>query len=370
VNPGRLAAVLAVLALASPAAAQAPNASKGANAKKPWSAPRTPDGKPDLQGTWTNATITPLERAPGAKLELSEEDAALQERRARLGREADEQASDPNRAAPPVGGSVRKPSPGGTEPTYLDRLFALGGGAVGGYNSFWIHPGEGVVRIGGVPRSSILVDPPDGRVPQLTPEGRARMAAAAETRAKQGGEFDHPELRPMAERCLLSFGFALFGPALLPNYFYNNNYQIVQTPDHVMILVEMVHDARIIRIGPNAGQHPPKHIRSWLGDSIGRWEGDTLVVETTNFHPLQAFRGSSDDLKLIERFTRVDPETILYRFTIDDPATFTRPWSGELPFKATSERIYEYACHEGNYAMSNVLSGERAQEKKRAEAKK
>jgi hypothetical protein len=154
---------------------------------------------------------------------------------------------------------------------------------------------------------------------------------------------------------------------MLPNYFYNNNYQIVQTKDHVMILVEMVHDARVIRIG---GQHAPKHVRPWMGDSIGSWEGDTLVVETTNFHPLQNFRGASENLKVIERFTRADRDTILYKFTIDDPTTFTKPWSGEVPFRKSSERIYEYACHEGNYAMSNVLSGERAQEKARTAAQK
>jgi len=147
---------------------------------------------------------------------------------------------------------------------------------------------------------------------------------------------------------------------MLPNYFYNNNYQIVQTKDHVMILVEMVHDVRVIRMG---GEHGPKHLRPWMGDSIGRWEGDTLVVETTNFHPLQIFRGASENLKVTERFTRTGPETILYKFTIDDPTTFTRPWSGEVPFTRTNELIYEYACHEGNYALSNILSGERARER-------
>jgi hypothetical protein len=181
------------------------------------------------------------------------------------------------------------------------------------------------------------------------------------------GQYDHPESRPLGERCLLSFGSSS-GPPMLPNYFYNNNYEIVQTPDSVMILVEMVHDARLIRIGPNAAPHPPQHIRPWMGDSIARWEGDTLVVETTNFHPQQVFRGASDNLKVIERFTRADKDTILYKFTIDDPTTFTKPWSGEVPFRASTERIYEYACHEGNYALSNVLSGERSQEKQRAQA--
>jgi hypothetical protein len=328
--------------------------------------PRTPDGKPDLQGYWTNATITMLERAPGARLELSEEEAAALERRTRLALEARENPSDPNRAAPPVGGALRPPSPGGPEPTALDRLWQAGAGPVGGYNSFWIHPGDRPIRVGGVARSSIIVDPPDGRVPPLTPEARARLAAAAERRKTLGGDFDHPELRPLGERCLLSFGSSS-GPPMLPNYFYNNNYQIVQTRDHVMILVEMVHDARIVRIG---GEHPPSQIRPWMGDSIGRWEGDTLVVETTNFHPSQTFRGASEKLRVVERFDRVDRDTILYRFTIDDPTTFTSPWSGELPFRATSEPIYEYACHEGNYGLSNVLSGARYQEKAQAAAPK
>jgi hypothetical protein len=152
---------------------------------------------------------------------------------------------------------------------------------------------------------------------------------------------------------------------MLPNYFYNNNYQIVQTRDHVMILIEMVHDVRVIRMG---GTHVPAHIRPWMGDSIGRWEGDTLVVETTNFHPLQRLRGSSDNLKVIERFTRTGPDTILYKFTVDDATTFTQPWSGEVPFNRTNDLIYEYACHEANYALSNILSGER--EKEREQAKK
>jgi hypothetical protein len=163
---------------------------------------------------------------------------------------------------------------------------------------------------------------------------------------------------------------------MLPNYFYNNNYTIVQTKDHVMIMTEMVHDARIIRIGDTT--HPPKNVRPWLGDSIGRWEGDTLVVETTNIHPMQleqpsilwAYRGATENLKVTERFTRTGPDTILYRFTMDDPATFTAPFTGELPFTKMDEQIYEYACHEGNYAMQNILQGERAKEKRDAEAKK
>ena len=273
---------VAVLALGS-AGAQAPAkpAAKPAAPTRPWAVPRTPDGKPDLQGNWSNATITPLERLGGGDLVLSEDAAALQEKRARLGLAAREADSDPNREAPPKGGSQRPVSPGGDEPTYLDRLWQAGAGTVGGYNSFWIDPGERVTRIDGQPRSSLLIDPPDGRVPALTPDGRARIAAAAAERKKQGGEFDHPELRPLAERCIMSFGNNA-GPPMLPNYFYNNNYTIVQTRDHVMIMTEMVHDARVVRIG---GTHPPASVRPWMGDSIGRWEGDTLVIETTNFSP-------------------------------------------------------------------------------------
>jgi hypothetical protein len=212
-----------------------------------------------------------------------------------------------------------------------------------------------------VARTSLIVDPPDGRVPAQTPEARQRQAAALANR-KGIGQYDHPELRPLAERCITSFG-SNAGPPMLPNYFYNNNYQIVQTKDHMMILVEMVHDARTIRMG---GEHLPKHIRPWYGDSIGRWEGDTLVVETTNFHPSQVFRGASENLKVTERLTLTGPDTLLYQFTIDDPTTFIRPWSGEVPFNRMNELIYEYACHEGNYALSNVLSGERDRERREA----
>ncbi len=320
----------------------------------PWKAPRTSEGRPDLQGTWSNATITLVERPKEyASLVLSKEEAARLEKSVAERIELLAQPSSPERPAPPKGGD------GSTGAA----------GNVGGYNDFWIDSGTTVAVVNGEPRSSLIVDPPDGRIPALTQEGQKRAAERIAALQARGSQYDHPEYRPLAERCLLSFGSSS-GPPMLPNYFYNNNYQIVQTPDHIMILVEMVHDARIIRM--NATQHPPKHVRPWMGDSIGRWEGDTLVVETTNFHraqtevrnfhPYQAIRGASDDLRVIERFTRVDADTILYKFTIDDPSTFTRPWSGEVPFKATHEPIYEYACHEGNYALSNVLSGERNRE--------
>ena len=330
---------------------------------KPGLIPRTADGKPDLQGNWSNATLTPLEREKGQPLIISEEEANRVEERTRLVAEFRDMPSDPDRPPPSKGGDERPLPPG--EPTFIERISASAGGAVGGYNGFWLDPGERVLRIDGKPRGSIIIDPPDGRVPPMTTEARRRMAEQAAFR-KQFGQFDHPELRGLAERCLTSFGSNL-GPPMLPNYFYNNNYQIVQTNDHVMIMTEMVHDARVIRL--NDTTHPPQHIRFWFGDSIGRWEGDTLVVETTNFHPLQQYRGASENLKVIERFTRT-ADTLLYRFTIDDPTTFTAPWTGELVFNQFPEMIFEYACHEGNYALANILGGERAKEKREAAAKK
>jgi hypothetical protein len=365
------AAALAFTAVAAqgprPDAAQPgkPTAGKPA-AAKPSGIPRTPDGKPDFTGNWTNATITPLERlGSGQPLVLTEEAALAMEASTAAALAAREADSDPNREAPPVGGELRK-SPN-AEQTFIERLWQGGAGLVGGYNSFWIDPGDRVLRIDGTPRSSILIDPPDGRVPALTPDARARVQAAAAERKKLGGEFDHPELRPLGERCITSFG-PNAGPPMLPNYFYNNNYTFVQTKDAVVFLSEMVHDARIVRIG---GQHPPASVRQWFGDSIGRWEGDTLVVETTNFHPQHGFRGSWENLKVTERLTRVDADTIKYRFTVEDPTTFTAPFTGELVFNAMppDEQVYEYACHEGNYGLEGVMSGARAQEREAAKKK-
>ncbi len=217
----------------------------------------------------------------------------------------------------------------------------------------------------GEPRSSLVTNPPDGRVPELTPEWRQRIEGNASLRSKFG-EYDHPELRPLAERCIVSFASSA-GPPMRPNYWYNNNYTLVQNRDHVMILAEMVHDVRIIRLGEP--EPLPKDIRPWFGDSWGRWEGNTLVVETTNIHPDQMFQGvpPSEDRRVIERFTRVDQETILYEFTIDDPVAYTGAWGGEIPFKPLGDQVHEYACHEGNYSLTNVLSGARYQESMHAE---
>jgi hypothetical protein len=366
---GALGLALALLAISfAPLGAQAP-AAKG----KPWVVPRTPDGKPDLQGNWTNETQTPLERMPKQSLTLTNEQAAAIEERAKFVEEYRDKASDPNRPVPVKGGETQSlVAPG--EPSFIERIAEAAGGRVGGYNGFWLDPGNNVIRIDGVARSSIIIDPPDGRLPALTAEGKQRLSQQAAL-AKKFGEFDHPEMRPLSDRCLMSFG-SNAGPPMLPNYFYNNNYSIVQTKDHVMILTEMVHDVRIIRL--NAKDHLPAQVRPWMGDSIGRWEGDTLVVETTNIHPVQlaqasilwAYRGATEKLKVTERFTRTGPDTIVYKFTMEDPSTFTAPFTGELPFNRIDEMVFEYACHEGNYAMTNILGGERAKERAQTEQKK
>jgi hypothetical protein len=348
--------------------AQAPTAKE-----RPWVMPRTADGKPDLQGNWSNETQTPLERLGPHGGTLTEAEAAAIEDRAKAVAEFRDQPSDPNRPVPSKGGDQSSFSAPGT-PSFIERIAEAAGGRVGGYNGFWLDPGDHVIRINGVARSSIIVDPPDGRIPAPTEEGKKRLAERAAA-AKKFSESDHPEVRTPADRCLMSFG-SNAGPPMLPNYFYNNNYTIVQTKDHVMILTEMVHDVRVIRLG--ATTHLPPHIRPWFGDSVGRWEGDTLVVETTNIHPVQlaqssplwAYRGASEKLKVTERFTRSGPDTILYKFTMEDPSTFTAPFTGELPFNRLDEPVFEYACHEGNYALPNILAGERAKERGATEQKK
>jgi len=325
-----------------------------------YSPPRTPDGRPDLQGTYDLATLTPLERPAGANAVLTPEEAARLERGAAARKEFGERPIAADRAAPPKGGDGSTGAAGG----------------VGGYNSFWLDPGSSYTVVNGEKRSSLVIDPPDGRVPPLIPAARQRAAAriirttsdATESREpglEPPGSYDDPELRPLGERCLLGFG-STSGPPALPNYFYNNLHQIVQTPDYVMILTEMVHDARIIRMN---AEHLPNTIRKWMGDSIGRWEGDTLVVETTNFTDKTRFRGSSENLRVIERFTRTGPNELLYRFTIEDPSTWARPWTGEYTWVRTEEKIYEYACHESNYALENILRGARRREADEAAAK-
>jgi hypothetical protein len=359
---------LSVIPLA-PAGAQTPAAAPS----KPWVMPRTPEGKPDLQGNWSNETQTPFERMGNQGPTLTEEQATALERRAQDVEAFRDRPTEPGEVAEKGGvGNELADVPG--EPTFVERLAQAAGGAVGGYNGFWLDPGNRVIRIDGVARSSIIIDPANGRLPPLTAAAKQRAADRA-AKAKNIGEFDGPEVRSLSDRCIASFG-SNAGPPMLPNYFYNNNYTIVQTKDHVMIMTEMVHDVRIIRLG--ATQHAPAQIRPWFGDSIGHWEGDTLVVETTNIHPMQLaqssplgpYRGASDQMKVTERFTRTGPDVLLYKFTVEDPGTFTAPYTGELPFNRIDEAIYEYACHEGNYALPGILAGAREEERARAQQKK
>ena len=349
-GPGAVAVAAALVVLVAAPFASPLRAQAAATRAKAWVVPRTADGHPDLQGNWTNATLTPVERPAGLARALTP---AQVERLEKIRADTVEQLSkqsDPDRPAPPKGGD------GSTGAA----------GNVGGYNYFWIDAGDHMATVNGERRSSIVVDPPNGRVPDLTADGRERQQQRIR-RITQFGSFDNPENRPIAERCIMSFG-SNAGPPMLPNYFYNNNYTIVQSRDHVLIMTEMVHDARIIRMGK--AEPPPKQLHPWMGVSFGHWDGDTLVVVTTNFHPQQLFRGAAENMTVVERFHRTDERTILYRFTVTDPTTFTAPFSGELPFVKMDELIYEYACHEGNYALSNILSGARAAEREAPAAPK
>jgi hypothetical protein len=283
-------------------------------AAKTWTAPRTPDGRPDLQGLWNNTTLTPLERPrnfSSKEFFTTEEEAAAYAKGI-----VDRRAQDPNDGA----NDVADPN-------------------------VWWERATTVVATG---RTSLIIDPPDGRIPALTPEAQKRMA---ETRAATSQHpADRAADRSLQERCILS---PTSGPPMLPGP-YNNNYQIVQTPDYVMIAIEMIHDVRIIPL--DGRPHLPPAIRKWLGDSVGHWENNTLVVDTTNFTDQTHFRGSDRSLHLIERFTRTGPETILYQSIVDDPTAFAKPWTAELPMVRSAGPMYEFACHEGNFALGRMLS--------------
>lgn len=303
-------------------------------AQDAWETPRMPWGEPDLQGIWTSATITTLHRPEEISgLVISEAQASALER------------SGEERLA-----SIDDVGEGDLK----------AGENVGGYNSFWVDPGTRVLRVRGEPRSSIITHPEDGQVPYSL-WGRARFYWHG---YKWMNWHDNPEERPLGERCTVGFG-STGGPPMLP-VLYNNNYQIVQSPHQVLVLVEMNHNVRSIRIG---GEPLPPALRPWLGDSIGRWEGDTLVVTTTRFHPQQNLRAAikhqlymTQDSVVEERFTRLGEAEILYQFTVTDDSIYREPWGGELTLRATEGPIYEYACHEGNYALPNILSGARQEE--------
>lgn len=296
--------------------------------------PRTPDGKPDLQGVWTNASLTTLERSPQFKTQTIPADRAkqMEEARARM-MIASNAPTNPNEGAP------------------------TDGNANAGYNSFWIDPGTQYGVVKGETRSSWIVDPPDGRIP-YSPAAKKHLD---DRLAKVRGTWDGPEIRPQGERCIVGFG-STAGPPMV-NVLYNNHYQIVQTPTHVMILVEMIHDARIIPIGE---KRDVNGFDQWLGNSTGWWEGDTLVVQTRNFHKDIRVRPNMGDSYYVgenptvtERFSRAGPDAIHYEFTVDDKDAFTQPWRGEMTLTASKESIYEYACHEGNHALEGILAGAR-----------
>jgi hypothetical protein len=319
--------------------AGAAEAKDGAGAYK---APRTAAGQPDLQGVWTNVTITPLERDPklGDRLVLTEEEAKAVEGLLAVRETVKRQSTKPDAKVDDL-------------PTCVTGLTNVDCG----YNNFWMDAGTRLIRIDGQPRSSIIVSPKNGRLP-LTAETEDPAVRAAGEGDAQHGNFDGAERRPLGERCLIGFG-STSGPPMLP-VLYNNHHTIIQTPTEVMIEVEMVHDIRIIRLND---VHRPANVRQWMGDSIGHWEGETLVVETTNFRTDQTFRGATENQKVIERFTRISPQQILYQFEVIDPKTFTQPVKGEDTFTASKDTVYEYACHEGNYALPGILAGARREEK-------
>ena len=285
---------------------------------------KTPDGQPDIQGIWSFATITPMERPNNlaGKEFFTEQEAAEYEKQTR-------ERNDKDRRD-------------GTAEADVGRA----------YNDFWWDPGTKVVK---TRRTSLVIDPKDGKIPPTTPAARERQSERAA--ASRGHEFDGPENRPLPERCLILQGA---GPPITPTA-YNNNTQIVQGSGFVALNIEMGHEVRIIPL--DGRSHLPENVRQWKGDSLGHWEGDTLVVETTNFSNKSPFRNSSANMKLIERFRRLDANTLTYQFTVDDPATWTKPWTVEIPVTKSEGPVFEYACHEGNIGMMGALAGARAEEK-------
>jgi len=318
------------------------SAQTAANSQAADDIPRLASGRPDLQGIWSNATQTPLQRpaAFGERLVISEEEAQAARQRALEALERSNAPSDPDRPPP------------------QDRNTAAA------YNSFWLDRGIEVAHINGEYRSSLIVDPADGQIPYRDDRPPTMMEA---WRGDNPDEFAGPEQATIGERCLLFYDFrtsnSSAGPPMMP-MIYNNLYRIVQTDDHLMILAEMINDARIIRID---GNHQPEAIHRWMGDSIAHWRGDTLVITTRNLHPQQSHFGSSAALVVTEELTPQSSTQINYRFTMHDPAAYTQPWSAEMPLLARpDERIFEYACHEGNYALPGILAGARVLESRAA----
>lgn len=316
-----------------------------ATAEAPYKAPRLSFGQPDLQGVWSNASLTSLTRPAGLgdRLVYTDEEVAKMEGNVLIEIEEGNAPTDPNAPADYVAPStVTRPE------------FTAAGGAVGGYDRGWLDPGNHVMRVNGEPRTSIIT------TPNGMPPARIAGASTGPTPTMPAGSnsFDSYERRSAGERCIVSFGRNA-GPPMFANGFYNNNYQIIQSPDHVVITVEMNHDARIVRLN---SEHRKDDVRPYFGDSIGWWDGDTLVVETTHIPRSQQFMGSWENLKVTERFTRVGEHRVHYGFTVEDPTFWAAPWGGEYEFGPLGQPLYEYACHEGNHALPGILLGERVKD--------
>jgi hypothetical protein len=335
-------ALTVVLLTTAPAAAQAPKAAatpaatKSAPAAKPlaaksgWTVPKTPDGVPDLQGYWTNNSYTPLERPNGVTKDFYTKEELREVEKKAAAREEEQT------------------TPGTVADVHYD------------FTQFGLDRSQ--TRLTDNLRTSVITNPENGKLPPVTPEGLKRAADRAAERKKQGAQYDQVQNIPIGSRCV----YMNAGPPMMPPG-YNPAYQIVQSPGYVTILVEMLHETRVI--STDGRPHAPAGVRSWLGDPKGHWEGDTLVVETTNFNDKVAFRGSSESMKITERFTRTSDDAIRYEFTVDDPSTWERAWKGEMPFVKIGGPVFEHACHEGNYGIRNTLAGARREEKEAAAKK-
>jgi len=325
-------------ALAVVCALAAGAATLSAQPSRKWSPPRTADGHPDFHGVWANNTVTPLQRPKQweGKERLTEAEVAELQKFAAKITENDGDAQFGDGFILAVLNQIAKP--GSYDP------------GTGNYNQFWVVERDWHDR-----RTSLITDPPGGHIPPMTPAAQKRRAEEIEQRKTHA--FEDPEVFPLGERCV-NFGI----PRLQAGY--NSYVQIVQAPGYVTIMNEMAHDARVIPL--DGRPHLDPRVRVWNGDSRGRWDGDTLVVDTTNFSPKSDFMGSHENLHLTERFTRVGPDVLNYEFTVDDPSTWTMPWTAMIPLKLKDERIYEYACHEGNSAIPNMLRGHRYEEREAA----
>jgi len=337
-----LFSMIGLAALLSPVQAQV------ATPRPDWKAPRTADGQPDLQGVWANNTATPLERPKEleGRTSLTDQEVAAMRKKAAELYNGNGDAAFGDTIFQTVWAAVKGSSSG--PHVKADNEFDAG---TGDYSSEWIVSREWDNR------TSLITDPPNGKMPPLTPEGKARrdVNRAALTHPPAG-----PQDRGLQERCI-TYG----SPQLVAGY--QSYYQIMQSAKSAIVMTEMIHDARLIPL--EARPHIPSEIHQWLGDSRGHWEGDTLVIDSTNYKPRAFMSITSEKLHVTERFTRTGPDSLKYEITIDDPATWTRPWSLMIPLQRSSKPVYEYACHEGNYSLAGVLAGARAEESKEPTSK-